>query len=87
VPLLDQVVRRVGARLTADMADAVVAGDRLRRQLAPRLRTVNAVDAVAADALRRRPSVRTVNGWLPWHVCLVGAVGHFSIVVRPSFSL
>ena len=71
VPLLDKVVRRVRARLSADVADATVAGDHRRRQLAPRLRTVGAVDAVAANALCRCPAVRTVDGRLPWHFLIV----------------
>ena len=87
VPLLDQVVRRVRAQLAADMTDAAVAGDRRSRQLAPRLRAIGTVDAVAAHTLCRCPAVWTVDGRLPRHVCSLSEAGHISIVVRPSFPL
>ena len=61
VPLLNQVVRRVGARLTADVADAVVAGDDRCRELAPRLRAVKSVNTITALTLRRPPTVWAVD--------------------------
>ena len=67
VSLLDQVVRRVGARLIADMADAVVAGDNRSREFAPRLRAVRSVNTITALTLRRPPTVWAVDRRLPWH--------------------
>ncbi len=64
---LDQMVCRVGARQAADVADAVVAGDHRRRQLAPSLRAVGTIQSVGADALRRSPAGWPVQRRLPWH--------------------
>ena len=71
VPLLDQVVRRVGTRLAADVTDAVVAGDDRSRELAPRLFAIVTIQAVAAHALRRCPTERTMDRRLPGHVVLI----------------
>ena len=78
VPLLDQVVRGVGAWLAADAADAVVAGDHRRRQLAPRLRAVGSVNGIGADALRPRPTERAMDRRLPGHDG-AGRVGRFKV--------
>jgi len=67
LPLLDQMVRRVGARLAADMADTFVAGDHRRRQLAPCLGSVGTIQCIAAHALRWPPAGRLVDWRLPWH--------------------
>jgi hypothetical protein len=66
-PPLDQVVRRVGTRLAADVADAVVSCDHRCRQLAPRLLAIVTIQTVAAHALRRSPAGWPVYRWLPWH--------------------
>jgi len=68
LPLLDQMVRRVGARLAADMADASVACDHRCRQLAPCLRAVGTIYRIAAHALCRLPAGWPVDWRLPWHL-------------------
>ena len=67
--LLDQMVSRVGAGLTANVTDAVVAGDDRSRQLAPCLGAVGTVDTVTAHALGRSPSNRAVEWRFPGHSC------------------
>lgn len=74
---LNQMVCRVGAGQPADVTDAAVAGDDSRRQLAPSLRPIGAVDLIGTDALRRLPARRPVQRRLPRHECLVVAVDQF----------
>lgn len=68
VASFDQVVSRVGAGLAAQVADALVAGDDRRRQLSPRLGSVNAVLRVASHALGWLPTVRAMEWRFPGHI-------------------
>ncbi len=67
LPLLNQMVRRIGARLAADMANALVAGDHPRCQLAPCLCAVGTIQLVTAHTFSRLPTGRAVDRRLPWH--------------------
>ena len=65
LPLLDEVVRGVGARLAAEMADALVADDHGGGELAPGLGTVVAIETISAHTLRSLPTRRAMDWWLP----------------------
>lgn len=68
VALLDQMVSRVGAGLTAQMTDAVVAGDDEGRQFAPCLGSIGAVYRVTPHALGGAPTERAMKGRFPGHI-------------------
>ena len=67
LPLLDEVVRGVGARLAAEMADALVADDHGGGKLTPGLGAIGTVQRIASFALGLLPTRRAMDHCLQRH--------------------
>ncbi len=65
LPFLDEVVRGVGARLAAEMADALITDDHRGCELAPGLGAVVAIETISAHTLCSLPTKRAMDWWLP----------------------
>jgi hypothetical protein len=82
---LNQMMGGIGTGLAAQMANALVAHDDRRRQLAPCLLAVASINAIASYSLLANPAERAMNRRFPRHVLSPPFLSRRNVIVETAF--